>query len=244
MSGYLAPPDVIPITGPITGPIVAPIIALTVVPSSRYPALATSMERRRALRLLISAATLPVFSGELLAAFHSVHSALPDKPSLKTLNPHQNAAIVAMAELIIPRTDTPGATDVRVNEFIDLILTDWYDQADRVHFLEGLAGVDKHSQSSFGKKFVDCSPDQQAEVLRFLGENMAQDLEAAANGPRSSRGGPLDPRSSFYFTFRRLVLTGYFTSEAGATQQLHYQVIPDHIDACAPLGSQKQAAQN
>ena len=203
------------------------------------------MERRQALKLLVSAATLPVFSGELLAAFHSVHSALPDKPAVKTFNPHQNATVVAMAELIIPRTETPGATDVRVNEFIDLLLTDWFDQPDRAHFLEGLAGVDKHTQSSFAKDFVDCSPDQQAETLRFLGENMTRDLEAAANGPRGPRGGPLDPPpASFYFTFRRLVLTAYFTSEAGATQQLHYQVIPDHIASCEPLAAQKPATEN
>jgi hypothetical protein len=32
---------------------------------------------------------------------------------------------------------------------------------------------------------------------------------------------------------RRLVLTAYYTSEAGATQELHFEMIPDRYEGCA-----------
>jgi hypothetical protein len=59
--------------------------------------------------------------------FQAVHQQLPEQPVLRTLNPHQNATVTAISEIIIPQTDTPGAKAARVNEFIDLILTEWYD---------------------------------------------------------------------------------------------------------------------
>ena len=37
--------------------------------------------------------------------------------------------------------------------------------------------------------------------------------------------------------FRQLVLTGYFTSEAGFMQQLHEEIIPGHYNGCIPVVS-------
>ncbi len=81
------------------------------------------MQRRELFRLLTAGAALPVFDSNLLAAFQDAHP--KSTYTLRTLNPHQNATVVTMTDLIIPETDTPGAKAVRVNEFIDLILTEW-----------------------------------------------------------------------------------------------------------------------
>ena len=91
----------------------------------------------------------------------------------------------AMAELILPKTDTPGASDVGAGEFIDLMLTEWYDEQDRTRFLNGLSEVDQHTKDLFGKNFVEASPDQQAEILAWLGEKMT--AEADALGPGRER---------------------------------------------------------
>ncbi len=76
--------------------------------------------------------------------------------TLRTLNPHQNATLVTMTDLIIPETDTPGAKAVRVNEFIDLILTEWAHDDERQRFLAGLDDVDKRSNAIFAKEFRRC----------------------------------------------------------------------------------------
>jgi Gluconate 2-dehydrogenase subunit 3 len=192
------------------------------------------MDRRSALRLLTTAAAIPSLPHSALAAFRSVHASLSDSPALKTLNPHQNAIVCAMADLLIPRTETPGALDARVNEFIDLILTDWFDPPERDRFLAGLAEVDDVSQKHFTNDFVALSAARQYEILTLLGERLLRDLQTPARALRNPGDSAPEPQS-FYLTFRRLVLTGYFTSQPGATQQLHYEIIPTKVDFCAPL---------
>jgi hypothetical protein len=199
------------------------------------------MERREILKLFASAAALPALHGNFYHILRAVHASLPAGGALKTLDGHQHATVLAMADLIIPRTNTPGAVDARVPEFIDLILSDWSDDRSRASFLGGLAAVDELSRQSFGKDFVGCSAQQQKETLRLLGEEMAGDAQKIAANPRGSRGGLPEPHGNFYYTFRQLVLTGYFTSEVGAAQQLHFQVIPEHLDACAALAKEKSA---
>ena len=96
------------------------------------------MKRRDALKLLAAAAALPLLSHEAFSLFRAVHQELPRTAALQTLNPHQNAIVALISELIIPQTDTPGAKAARVNEFIDLIITDWYDDNERANFLRGI----------------------------------------------------------------------------------------------------------
>src|SRR6266480_4035219 len=87
------------------------------------------MQRREALRLLMAGGVLPALPTNLFAFFQGAHPA--SGYTLRTLNPHQNDTVVAMIDQIIPATDTPGAKGARVNEFIDVILTEWADAAQR-----------------------------------------------------------------------------------------------------------------
>ncbi len=199
------------------------------------------MERRQILKLFASAAALPTMHSNFYNVLRAIQDSLPAAGALKTLDAQQHATVSAMADLLIPRTNTPGAVDARVPEFIDLILSDWSDERSRASFLRGLAAVDELSRESFGKDFAGSAPQQQAEILQLLGEEMARDAQKIAASPRGSRGGLPEPHGNFYYMFRQLVLSGYFTSEAGATQQLHFQVIPEHIDECAALAKEKSA---
>src|SRR5207302_9160459 len=125
-----------------------------------------SMQRRDALRIFSACAVLPVFSPELFALFRQAQP--PPGYALRTLTPHLNDTVIAMTDQIIPATDTPGAKGARVNEFIDIILTEWATDTERQDFLAGLAGVDKQSNTLFGKDFVDASAEQQLALLRSM----------------------------------------------------------------------------
>src|SRR5262245_12567022 len=100
------------------------------------------MERREALRLLGSAAMLQLIPGELFAVLRAARVEVDSGGALRTLHAKQNATVTRMADLILPETDTPGAGTARVNEFIDLIVTEWYNDEERARFLDGLANVD------------------------------------------------------------------------------------------------------
>jgi hypothetical protein len=171
---------------------------------------------------------------------------LVDAPATQhTWNAHQAATVKAMCELILPKTDTPGATDVGASDFIDLMLTEWYDDAVRSMFLSGLADVDARTQTLFGKDFVESSPIQQAEILTALGEKMLEELEPSRERPQTTRRASITGLDkNFYVMLRRLTLTSYYTSEAGATAELHYEIVPDQYDGCATVNTGKQAAES
>ena len=95
------------------------------------------MDRRTALRLLSAGAALTVGT-DLEAWGRGLHRGLGRGAPLRVLDPRQNATVVALCDAILPATDTPGAVAAQVNEFIDLLLSDWYDAADRDRFLAGL----------------------------------------------------------------------------------------------------------
>jgi hypothetical protein len=172
---------------------------------------------------------------ELIAAFREIHSGFGTVPVLRVLSAHQDATVTAMAELIIPATDTPGAKAVRVNEFIDHIVAEWYSDGDRARFLAGIADVDARTQVLFHRNFVDASPIEQSDVVRALGEEMARATHALSAAPAGYRGSSPEPEGNFYLTFRQLTLTGYFTSEVGFTQQLYREIIPGRFDGCVPI---------
>jgi len=189
------------------------------------------MHRRQALRLLASAATLPLLSPQAFSMFQAVHGQLPEQAILKTLTPHQNATVTTISELIIPQTNTPGAKAARVNEFIDLIVTDWYDEEEKATFLSGLADVDSRTRDLFGKDFVDCAEKQQVEVLQALDDEVAAARAELEVRRRRSR----PPEKNFFFMIKQLTLVGYYTSQIGFEQELHGEIIPSRHAGCVPL---------
>ncbi len=197
------------------------------------------MQRREVIRLLLGTAALPLLPRDALALLSQVHDQLPAAPALKTLNPHQDATVTTIAEWIIPQTDTPGAKAVHVNEFIDLILTEWYDDEDRTKFLAGIANVDTQCRDLFGKDFVDCSVPQQKQLVTALDEELTETRQAEIHVPQRRRVGPA--HQTFFYAIKQLTLAGYFTSEEGAKQALHYQVIPSQHSACVPMEEEEAA---
>ena len=198
------------------------------------------MQRRDALRLLVTGAVLPTLTPEVFAFFREAHPAAGY--ALRTLNSHQNATVVAMTDLIVPATDTPGAKGALVNEFIDLILTEWATEEERAHFLGGLAGVDQHSKELFGKDFVDASPAQQTALMRAMDDAAM----AEHNRPPRAMGMPrkfdTQMEGDFWVVFKGITLHGYYTSEIGFTQELKLEIIPGAQHGCAPIGTSRGVA--
>jgi len=187
------------------------------------------MQRREVLRLLATGGLLQLAPTNLFAVLSEARSLIQSQASPRTLNAHQFATVKAMAEMIIPRTDTPGASDTGAAEFIDLILTEWYDEGERARFFSGLEGVDSRSHLLFEKDFVDCSSPQQSDILIALGEKMAGE---AGEHTRPRRGRGTSTPANFYAMLRQLTLTAYYTSEAGATEELHFEIIPGSYEGC------------
>jgi glucoside 3-dehydrogenase (cytochrome c) hitch-hiker subunit len=178
------------------------------------------MNRREALLLLAGTAALPE---SLKAMGRAVHAKVR-AGMLRTFTPHQSETVATIAELIIPKTDTPGARDAGVPAFIDVMLADWGDDDQRQMFTTGLANVDERSRTAYGKDFIGCTPEQQSEILQDLDYELARLRDAKA-----------DTSKSFFGAMKWLTLTGYYTSEVGSTSELHYRVVPGRYEPCYPL---------
>src|SRR5712664_1525811 len=119
------------------------------------------MNRREVLLLLAGTAALP---DQLLAVGRAVHKRVR-AGTLRALDPHQDETVATIAELIIPKTDTPGAREAGVPAFIDVMFAEWGDDDQRKVFTAGLANVDERSRALFGKDFIACSPELQTQIL-------------------------------------------------------------------------------
>lgn len=195
------------------------------------------MQRREALRILMAGGVLPMLSTDLLACFQQAHPSLGY--TLRTLSPHQNDTVIAMIDQILPATDTPGAKAARVNEFIDVILTEWATEDERQAFLDGLVSVDKQSNALFTKDFLVAAPDQQLVLLRSLDEEAAV-ARAKPKKPEvpfwEPEGRDRQLKNDFFTTFKNLTVHGYYTSEIGFSQELKFRIMPGAQHGCQPVG--------
>jgi hypothetical protein len=189
------------------------------------------MHRRDAVRAISTGIALPSLGAlapdHLWAAARAIHdrirSTLQDE-TLLVLTEHQNALVTALAELIIPETDTPGATTAQVNRFVDILLAEWFDGEDREEFLAGLAALDVRSRETFGAAFLDLEEAQQTRLLSELDGEVTALREA---------GLPTDDH--FFGRMKWLTMYGYYTSEVGATEELQQVIIPGRYEPCAPV---------
>jgi hypothetical protein len=144
--------------------------------------------------------------------------------ALLILTEPQNAMVSALAEMIIPETDTPGASAAQVNRFVDVMLAEWFDEDERDAFLRGLVALDADSMTGFGAPFLELDEVQQTVLLRGM------DAEVAA-----LRQADLPTDGHFFQHMKWLTLYGYYTSEAGATQELQQVIAPGRYDPCGPV---------
>ena len=115
---------------------------------------------------------------------------------------HQNETVVALTELIIPTTDTPGAKAAKVNEYIDLMLHDVAE--DKGHgFIRGLGWLDGHAIRLHGSPFVALAERQQVAILESLDESDDPELAGGA---------------TFFARLKRLTVEGYYTSRIGIAE--------------------------
>ncbi|GAB3987379.1 gluconate 2-dehydrogenase subunit 3 family protein [Spirosoma daeguense] len=203
------------------------------------------MNRRDALMRVAALAgatiTLPALADTLEAS--AARRALTGKPVFFT--PDQDATIAELAETIIPATKTPGAKAAKVNELIDILVKDCYKPEDQKRFVEGLAQTNKLSQDAYGKAFVQLDPAQRIEVVKKL---EADDKERRAEMASTKAVTKVENSQAdlqmpdakkkytpFFSMLKDMTLTGYFTSEVGATQALEYVAVPGRYDGCVPL---------
>ena len=150
--------------------------------------------------------------------------AVASQVAASLLTPPRARVMAAMAEAIIPATDTPGASEAGVTEFVAALVDGWLDDDDRDRFLAGLDTVDPAARDRFGSDFADCAPDDQAALVGDLDA----DLTRLRDDPAT------DETQHFFHDVKRFTLTAYFTSEVGL-EAIGYRITFPAFEGCAPL---------
>lgn len=155
---------------------------------------------------------------------------LPFKPSF--LSGDQAQVVVALCEVIIPRTDTPGAVEAGVPQFIDDMLHAVYTANEKERVVKGLAAFDEESKATFGDGFASAKKEDQIALVKKHHDALAGNSgDSSAGWWRASGGGD----KPFIVEMKELILLGFFTSQPGATEVLQYNQSPGPYRGCVPL---------
>jgi hypothetical protein len=179
------------------------------------------MERRKVVQFLGAALALPFIPRGADAAIkfgQELHLRLDDVP-FATLNREQQALVTNIAEMIIPETDTPGATSVKVPEFIDLILTERARDDEKAAFLSGLRDIDVRAAAMGSNRFVDLSAAKKVELLTALD---------AARGDKAGAG-------LAFGRLKALTVYGYFTSQRVEQEVMKMQMFFNGYQGSVPF---------
>jgi len=160
--------------------------------------------------------------------------------------------VAEIAEIIIPKTTTPGAKEAGVGPFVEMMLKDCYKPSQQEHFMKGLDALEEESKkANGGKKFLESTPAQQTALLKKF-EAMSNEeakkietakkvLDAETGLAKENKGKAETPPTPFFKLMKELTLLGYFTSEIGCKQALAYIEVPGKYEGCVKMTSGQKA---
>ena len=180
------------------------------------------IDRRDALAGMAAMFGASLFAPIARAAAVQVTPISSGPPSSPVFSAQQRALMTALSERVMPTTDTPGAIVAGVPEFIEKLLADWASPDERKPILAGLDAIEAQSRTEYKVAADKAMPAQQDALLTLAME------DKIAGG------------ADFSDKFRQLVLTGYFTSEVGITQEREYLPVPGRYDGAYPYSEIKK----
>ena len=184
-----------------------------------------SMNRRELLKMIAAATGTAFVSANAMA-----YVTLPLKDLNQTAFTKDDVAFLnEVGEVIIPRTDTPGAKDANVGLMMAVMVTDCYTPAQRKAFTVGISSIKTLAKSTYGKDFLLLSSDERQALLTAL------DDEASVFNKKQALANKDDNSLPHAFSLiKQLTLFTFFTSEIGANKVLRYVAVPGRYDGDFP----------
>lgn len=154
----------------------------------------------------------PMARREFMAGMALLMAVAPSLAQAKIAPSPYQPLLREVAQLVIPRSTTPGAGEVGVGAFVLLALA---------HGLEKTKGFD---HAAWLKTTLGAG---------FLTQPLAKRRAAlAALDARAFAG---DAAAKPWLAIKRLILLGYYTSETGGSKELQYVHVPGRWDPDLPL---------
>ena len=129
----------------------------------------------------------------------------------------QENLLAEIVETIIPKTNTPGAKELNVQQFIPKMVMDCYDKKAQAIYKNGFELVDKNAKNTFSKSFMECDGKQRLEILNKMSKSENED------------------EKSFIQLVKGLTIKGYLSSEYVMTNLRIYEYAPARYHGCVPV---------
>ena len=184
------------------------------------------MRRRDVLRSLGALALGPLLAplspGQRMRLGAALH-ARPDAASgrLAVLDARQAALVLAIADTVLPRTDTPGALDAGVVEFLDRLLDGWHTEVERKQLLAGLEAFDTRCREATGRTFDALDEAGRTGVLSGI--------------DGTTRGAAPGTAESFYGRLKEVTVFAFLTSKPVQEAVFKTPIIPGRFEGCVPV---------
>ncbi|WP_158795389.1 gluconate 2-dehydrogenase subunit 3 family protein [Pedobacter sp. L105] len=141
----------------------------------------------------------------------------------------KKSLIAELGEVIIPRTDTPGAKDAKVEEYTIRMIKYCTERISQHNFLNGLNDLEVYVQKNYKRDFAACTEKEKIAVLQHFEDKSVFKVKVLNKINNKFFGIP------FFVRLKQLTTEGYCISELGATKGLAYDYIPHMYQPCIPL---------
>lgn len=173
----------------------------------------TVISRRDVIRNLVitvgGASALSAFGGQVPL------DALTPGTTLRFYSDRELALLTRVSDLLLPRTDTPGALDAQVPALMDQLMTEWASRETQASHREAIAALDAALEAQVGGDVLEADEARAGQALSAV--------DAAAFADGSPEG---------YRSLKGLIARVYFGTEAGAVEELGWVAIPNRWDPC------------
>jgi hypothetical protein len=188
------------------------------------------MVRREALKKVSWIGGSTVLGSSLFSLLQSCQS----KPRINWkplfFSQEQAEFISVLVDTLLPKTQTPGALDMKVDIFIDLVVNKMFNETGQKSFVDGIMKMEEVCKEKYDKNFVDLEPADRNEILKSEEVNSGK-YNGQVWGTRVGVQKPV----GFYRSLKSLALWGYFSSEEIGKNILTYDPIPGEYLGCIPL---------
>lgn len=206
------------------------------------------MDRRIALKNMGLALGYTVATPTLISLMQSCKQETGPEWTPVFFTPEQGAVVMQLADLILPKTDTPSASEVGVHTFLDRYMDEVSEPKDQEEFKRHLDKFITKALTDSGKQAGDSlSPEELEPVLaealkkRDKAEETRIDEIRKARDEAKNKGEKtveLDgdvSRFIFAREFRDTVIWSYKTSEYVGEEVLAYLPVPGEYIGCGDL---------
>jgi len=193
------------------------------------------MDRRELLKMIAVLTGTAVVGGDFLLS----GCTNPDAGTSTDFSQENIAFLDEVGETILPKTNTPGAKDAKIGDFMRTMVNDCYTKADQTAFHKGIQQLDEACNKMHNTDFMKATPEQRKSLLTqldgeakqyatkrpaFDAEQIKREKEEHEKG---NSGFQREKWTAHYFSMmKQLTVLGYYTSKEGRMGALNYTPVP------------------